>query len=205
LIAPDEFESRIKDLVAKIEAEETIKNVLKGAWYPVCVPGGLGITPKNYGEKLDTKIVPAVKAEYERAFSGKTFYNNLAGQLSGEVNIWTGSRHERLIEAASKGPVVGIYFPTALQGYSINAAREQMASLPEMFWLVGALDALIAQAMCSQELLRNSKTPYYDMAANTWLGRALCGFAFEAGVRFSRKGTLDSAHADFAGGLFLAA
>jgi hypothetical protein len=205
LPTPDEFESRIKDLVAKIEAEETIKNVLKGAWYPVCIPGGLGITLENYGEKLDTNIVPAVKAEYERAFSGKTFYNNMAGQLAGEVNIWNGSRHERLVEAASKGPVVGIYFPTALQGYSINAEREQMASLPKMFWLAGALDALVAQVMYPQELLRDNRTPYYDMAATEWRGWALCGYARVDNAYFGCRGLLDSAYGDFAGGVFVCA
>jgi len=166
LIATDDFERRIAELVGKINADATIKNVLNGSWYPICIPGGLGITPENYGEKLDNVIVPAAKSAYERAFSERTFRNNLSGQLAGEVRIFKGSRHEKLLEAASKEPVVGIYFPTALQGYSINADREQMASLPEMFWLTGGLDALVAQIMYPNELLRDSKTLYYEMPAS---------------------------------------
>jgi hypothetical protein len=205
LPTPDEFVQRITALVEKIEADDTSRNVLYGAWYPVCIPGGLGITLENYGEKVDTKIVPAVGAAYKRAFPKRTFFNNMVGQRACEVKIWNGSRHERLIEAASKGPVVGICFPTALQGYSVNADREQMASLPEMFWLAGALDTLVAQIMYAQELLRDGKAPYYDMAANTWRGWPLCDWARDDYADFSCGNSLVHARSDCAGGLFLAA
>jgi len=204
-IPPDEFYERIVALVAKIKEDVTISRVLKGAWYPVCIPGGLGITAENYGEKIDTVLVPAVKTMYERAYPGRTFNNNLHGQLAGEVGIWRGSRHEQLIEEASKGPVVGIYFPTALQGYSINADREQMASLPEMFLLAGALDSLAAQMMYAKELLRDFNVPWYDMAAMTWRGFSLGGNARDFRANFLFLDDLAYAREHFAGGAFVPA
>ena len=200
-VSAEEFERRICALGQKIEADETIKNVLKGAWYPFVIPRWLGVTEKNYGDKLDKVLVPTVARAYKKAFPERPFNNNLKGQLSGEVTIWTGSRHERVLEVASKEPVVGIYFPTALQGYSINADREQMETLPEMFLLAGALDAMAAMSMYAKELLRDKKTPCYDMAALVWRGWSLFCDALADCACFYGHQFLAGAFGDVAGGL----
>ncbi|MFH0814804.1 MAG: hypothetical protein V1902_01800 [Candidatus Falkowbacteria bacterium] len=200
-VSAEEFALRINALVQKIEADETVKNVLKGAWYPFCIPAGLGVTAANYGAKLDKVLVPTVARAYTKAFPNRPFHNNITGQLAGEVTIWAGSRHERVLEAASKEPVVGIYFPTALQGYSINADREQMETLPEMFMLAGGLDTLAAMSMYAAELLRDNKTPCYDMAALAWRGWSLFCFADGDDAYFYGSQSLDGARGSFAGGL----
>ncbi len=200
-VSVEQFVERINALVMKIEADATVLTVLKGAWYPFVIPGGLGVTAANYGDKLDKVLVSAVARAYEKAFPNRPFHNNLKGQLSGEVTIWQGSRHERVLAAASKEPVVGIYFPTALQGYSINADREQMATLPEMFMLAGGLDTMCAMSMYAAELLRDNKTPCYDMAALDWRGWSLCCRAYDDGAFFCGRRLLDDAGGGIAGGL----
>ncbi|MFH0814806.1 MAG: hypothetical protein V1902_01810 [Candidatus Falkowbacteria bacterium] len=200
-VSVEQFFERINALVMKIEADETIKNVLKGAWYPFVIPGGLGVTAANYGDKMDKVLLSAVARAYTKAFPNRPFHNNLNGQLSGEVTIWQGSRHERVLEAASKEPVVGIYFPTALQGYSINADREQMATLPEMFMLAGGLDTMCAMSMYAAELLRDNKTPCYDMAALAWRGWSLDCYAYDVSAFFRDGRRLAGAYDYIAGGL----
>jgi hypothetical protein len=65
-------------------------------------------------------------------------------------------------------PVVGILFPVALQGYSILAAREQMASLPEGFVLSGVLDACVAMVEYPDVLARDDYAPTLVCAGTTW-------------------------------------
>ena len=200
-VSVEQFVERTNELVMRIAADETMKNVLNGVWYPFCIPAGLGVTEENYGAKLDKVLLPAVARAYKKTFCERPFNNNLKGQLSGEVEIWKGSRHERVLEAASKEPVVGIYFPTALQGYSINADREQMESLNEMFLLAGGLDTMAAMSMYAEELLRDNKTPCYDMAALAWRGWSLFCDALADCACFYGNQFLAGAFGDVAGGL----
>ena len=74
-----------------------------------------------------------------------------------------------------------------------------------MFWLAGALDALVAQVMYPQELLRDSKTPQYDMAASTWDGLPLCDCAKDNDAYFLPGCCTGGANSRFSGGLFVMA
>jgi peptide subunit release factor RF-3 len=89
------------------------------------------ITAKTYGKILDEKILPAVEAAYVEQFPKRKFTNYRKGDLAGKVTIIKGSRHENFLDAINSGPVVLVFFATALQGFSIEADLEQMADLPE--------------------------------------------------------------------------
>ena len=52
--------------------------------------------------------------------------------MSGNITLSSDSRYEKLISALDAGPVVGWYFPQALQEFDIQSQRAQMASLPKL-------------------------------------------------------------------------
>ena len=88
--------------------------------------------------------------------------------LAGKVSIVPGSRHEKLIEKMMQDYVVAIYFPNPLQGFSINASREQMATLPESLILAGGFDTASAMSMYPDIIARDWHTPGYDLSALNW-------------------------------------
>lgn len=100
----------------------------------------------------------AVNHSYKQEFPDRKFNNLRQGTLAGQVNMVDVSRHKQLIERAKKKPVVGLYFPNPLQGFSVDASREQMNDLPEGFYLSG-LDTVIAMIMYPDILARDVKIP----------------------------------------------
>ena len=59
---------------------------------------------------------------------------------------------------------MGIHFPNPLQGFSVNASREQMATLPQGFILSG-MDTSVAMVMYPDILARDWNTFGLDLAA----------------------------------------
>jgi hypothetical protein len=183
-LEPNEFETKSTDLFSKLQADPRLKNLLKGPFLPICIPQ-IRVNEYGYCHALKEVFLPAVERAYKSMFKGP-FYNNLPSEVT-EVKIMEESRQEKLIAAMADGPVVGIYFPAALQGFSILAAREQMSSLPEGFVLSGALDIATAIVMYIDILCRDKMTPGLDCAANAWQDRneRMRSFTFYAGGMWS--------------------
>jgi len=78
--------------------------------------------------------------------------------LAGKLTVQPGSRHERLIEAMGNDEVVGLYFP-CLTEYSLPAALERVASLPEHLLLAGGFDTAAAFVGVPDLLLRTDGYP----------------------------------------------
>ena len=153
----------------------------------------------DYGKMLDEAFLPAVGRAYEAEFPGRKFYNDRQGTLAGEVTVVRGSRHETLLAALAAGPVVVLYFPTALQGFSLKADLAQMAALSDEILLAGALEPAVAMTMYPDVLARDGHTPGLDCAALRWQGRSLY---FEAGGDcLGFYGGDLHAHGSYSGGL----
>ena len=196
-----EFEGRGKELIAEIENNKNLCNLLKGIYLPIILPqlGNLN----DYGENLERVFLPAVEFSYEKQFPGQKFHNYRENDLTGKVSIVPGTRHEKLIEKMKQGYVVAIYFPNSLQGFSFNASREQMATLPESLILVGGFDAASAMAMYPDILARNWHTPGYDLSALIWQSPDCSLFfkALDAWLSFDDRGRLGIAYDYFSSGL----
>ncbi len=160
----DEFVEISMLLVKNISCMPRAENILKGPYLPIVVPQ---MRIDDYGYAMDGAILPAVARAYAQTSVGRRFINCCEGELAGHVTIAPESRHQALLDRIAKRPVVGIYFPTALQGFSVSAQREQMASLPEGFLLPGGVDGAIAQIMYI-DILGGSNTPLYDLSALQW-------------------------------------
>jgi hypothetical protein len=183
-ISAEEFERRTAETVEKVKSDKLLTNLFRGVYLPIVLPQ---IAIGDYGKVLEETFLPAVGRAYEAEFAGRKFYNNRQGTLAGEVTVAKGSRHEVLVAAIAAGPVVALYFPTALQGYSIPADLEQMATLPDFVLLAGALEPAAAMVMYPDVLALNGQTPRLDCAALEWRGFSLCFGADGGRLGFYRR------------------
>lgn len=108
-----------------------------------------------------------VNLSYRRTFKDRGFSNRKRGELTDHVGIVHGCKQDGIIERMRKEPFVVLYFPNALQGYSIEAGREQIRLCPEGFALAG-LETIIAMMMYPDILARDLMTPGLDLGAFYW-------------------------------------
>lgn len=160
-----DFQVRAMALVVALRADEQAKNLLRGVHLPVTFPQ---ITVNDYGTSLEEVFLAAVGRSYKARFSDRKFINHRKGTLAGLVTCVPESRQDRLLAKLAEGPVTGIYFPAALQGFSIPAAREMVAMLPEGFVLTGGLETAVALTGYPGTLARHYRAPGLDCAANVW-------------------------------------
>lgn len=199
-----EFEGRGKDLLKQLYENKLTANLLSGVHLPIIVPHI--VTPPeqvgDYGEMLEEFVLAAEKS-YRRQYSDRSFTNYRKGELAKQTAIVPGSRHEQLIARMASGTVVGIYFPNALLGFSVDAQREQMATLPEGFLLAGGIDTAMGWVMYPDILARDNNTPYYDCSALQWRSSdySLCFRGDGDGANFSEGGYLKDAFDRYSGGL----
>ncbi|MBI5022778.1 MAG: hypothetical protein HZC05_01260 [Candidatus Magasanikbacteria bacterium] len=200
-----EFEARATAILTQVKADKKLANLLKSVHLPIVLPQ---MMVNDYGKVLDDVFLAAVERAYTAAFPGRPFNNyrkgDLAGNdLAGKVTIVPDTRHEQLIAKMAAGTVVGIYFPTALQGFSVPATREQMASLPDNVILSGGLDIATAMTMYPEVLARDWHTPGLDMAALQWSSADYSLFfrATDSDLNFSHR-DLD-VDGTYSGGLLL--
>ena len=159
-----DLELRSKMLLGKLAADERLAPILNGAYFPICLPKcEIG----DYGHLVDEVFLPAVKRAYMATFGKRHFQDSMTGKLHGQLAIASESRQEILIAKMAIGPVVGILFPVALQGYSVRAAREQIVTLPEQFVLSGVLDTCVAM-ICYPDFLATDHAPTLVCSGTTW-------------------------------------
>jgi len=194
-----QFRDRTEELKTLIREKYPLAaNILNGVCLPIILPK---LEHDDLGEALELYVEVAGQA-YRRAFLDRSFTNYRKGTLANQVSIAEGSRHEQLIESMRQGPVIGLHFPNALQGFSICADREQMDTLPQGFILSG-MDTPIAMAMYPKTLARDYNTPGLDLAALQWQSAAysLDFGADAAGLSFGSTALLADAYGSFSGGL----
>lgn len=176
------------EIVEDIRGHRSTANLLKGPSLPICLPA---FKVEDYGEALEKTFLPAVKHSYEQVFPERVFVNRRAGTLEGQVKVETRSRHQRLISLMGECPVVGLYFPTAFQGFSIHSDREAIGHLPEDYLLSGGIDAAVAFATYPQLMARDFRTVSTDCAAVEWQdpGYSLCFNPSYKTLEFGRRDT----------------
>ncbi len=151
-------------LINEVNNDKQYKDLLNGPYLPIIIPKSK-LTDLG---AMTEELVGAAEKAYKKQFPNRPFTNYRKNDLKGKVSIIPGSRYEQLLNKIKDESVVGIYFPTALQGYSVDAQREQMSTMPERFILSGPLDTAMAFTMYSDVLGRDGSTPVYDCSAVQW-------------------------------------
>jgi hypothetical protein len=203
----EDFSDRSGKLLNRLQCSEELKSLLNGPYFPIIIPkfdfSNLGGIMKEF--------VEAIRKSYEKNIllklrERRPFKNHCEGELQGMLTVAYGSRYERLLKWIKKESVVGIYFPNVFQGYSVNAQREQMITLPKGLVLSGPLDVGMAFAMYPDVLGRDWDTPRHTCAAVEWHGGifdsgylSFCGGGSDACL--SKSGTSSCSDSRNSGGL----
>lgn len=192
-----QFRNESERLLDVIQSDPKILNIVNGVHLPVVIPR---MSVNNLGTTLE-RYLDSAGESYKETFKNREFRNYRKGTLTNAVSLVPESRHDRLIEIIESKTVVGIYFPNPLQGFSVRADREQMATLPESFILSG-LDVVIGMIMHPDVLARDWHTPGLDLAAFSWQSVSLDFGAREDGMLcFDRTASLGCADDYYSGGL----
>ncbi|HEX8979001.1 MAG TPA: hypothetical protein VF811_04770 [Parasulfuritortus sp.] len=150
-----EFEWRASAILRELRDDPATAPLLNGVGVPFLLPRE---AHTDVGEALQDVYLQAVSASFSEAFPHYAFTNHHQAGLAGKLSVVSGSRHDRLVEAMAHGPVVGYFFP-CLTEYSVPAAIEQMASLPDKFLLAGGYDTSAALVGSPDLLLRTDGYP----------------------------------------------
>jgi len=158
----EEFKFKTEEILSKIPNNSV--NIKNGICLPLVLPRFEG---DDIGFFLENLLAWFEKS-YNKAFDGnRSFHNFQKGRLNGMVKTVNSSRQDQLIEKMKQGPVVVIFFPDSLQGFSISASHEQMETLPEGFILSG-IETIIAMIMYPEILARDPKTLGLILAGLSW-------------------------------------
>lgn len=150
---------RILDTLRRNEETAPIANGVR-------VPFLLGPDRRqDLGQALEDLYLPAIGRSWKARFPKADFKNELKGGLAGKVAVAAGSRYERLLQALAEGPVVGYYFPLALSGFSVTAALESIADLPDTFLLSGGYEASAALTGSPDLIVQDGYPPQLDLSA----------------------------------------
>lgn len=170
-VATKFFQQETRRLLELILQDPQTAKMLKGVYLPVICPK---LTTEDIGAELEYYLTGVDKSygdffETGMVFKSRpNFYNRCKDELADQVQIVDGSRADQLIDKMKESPVIGIYFPTALAGFSTYADREQMSTLPPGFILSG-LDIMIAMIMYPDVLAYDHNAPTLELAAFSWL------------------------------------
>jgi hypothetical protein len=195
----EEFVARINALITKITSDKLIKNLLRGAWYPVLTPK---IPKGDYGTVLERNLLPAVKRGYENEFPECTFVSHVE-DLEKQVTIVDG-RHEQVITDMQSKQLVGIVC-YCMQDFPIPAQHQMAELMPDYFSLLGGIDGSVAEALYPNELSWGNSNPTRDCSAVQWRnsGYSLCFHVFKHELCLYRRDPGADKDGHYIGGFFL--
>ena len=159
-ISAHQFESACLDLMKATQEDASLRNIFKGTHVPFMCPKIADDV--DLGEELEQRWLAAVESSFSETFPQYHFKSILQGEtpsLSGTLTLAEGARYEHFLRARQQGPIVGWYFPTALQENDVSSQRSQMRTLPlpETLVLSGGFEAAAA-LVGSPDLLMNTET-----------------------------------------------
>ena len=155
VISQEQYESRVRAILADIADDELIKPILNGVMVPFILPKAIY---DDIGKAMESTFLPAVQSAFNSVFPEYDFRNHSPKSLDGQLSVASGSRHQQVLDQMANEVVVGVYFPCLLE-YSVPAAIERMAELPEPFSLSGGFDTSAAFVSMPDLLLRKEGYP----------------------------------------------
>ncbi len=183
------FRRRVQGIKDKLCSDNDAAGILEGPAIPFFIPKQ---ERDDIGGLLDAVFLPAVSASYKGAFPDYSFDNHNSEPLTGRLSPVSGSRHSVFLKRLSSEGVVGILFP-CLTEFSVPAAVEVTAALPEYFLLAGALDTCAALVACPELLFKKEGYPPLLWMSGIEEERDSVGYHFEAygyNLTFNRRAHL---------------
>jgi len=181
-----DFAGRADAIRARLLADPQLAGLARGVGIPFLLPAA---QIEDYGAALENRYIPAVGKAFKATLPDYEFKSHNPVHLAGQLRIAPESRHARLVEALGQGDVVGWLFPCLLE-YSIPAAREAIAALPDDCLLAGGIDTCAALAGSPDLFLRRDGYPPLLWLAALDGEKAGIGYHFEAygyNLTFNRR------------------
>jgi hypothetical protein len=199
----EQFWQQANDQQIKLSEHPALRDLLQGPCLPLVIPAGI---IQDFGTYLAEMILPAVEASCKTEHPDQKYINHMR-YLAGQVDVVWGSNHGFLALAMEEGPATALYFPDALRGWSINACREQMETLPRDVTIV-LPDAMIhgLGIIGYPDVLAHSQlNPRLVCAANTWQApRSSMSFEVQGDeLIFGGTGSLSRAYGNATAGLLV--
>jgi len=194
------FQQRAEAIIADLKSDSKYSNINRGVAVPFILPRA---QYDDIGEALEKEYLGAVQKSFNDKFPDYSFTNHCTESLKGKFSVVEGSRHKKLLEAMQNDVVVGVYFPSLLE-YSVPAAIEQEANLPEHFLLAGGFDTAAAFIGSPDLLLRTDGYPPLLWLSGLAAEKEDIGYHFEAygyGLTFNRRAHLGHVAEYWASGL----
>lgn len=169
-LTAQEFKFRAETLLAKLQCSSAFGNLANGVHVPFIFKRR---EPRaDLGAELVNYLLPSLQKSFNERYPDAHFKAVLQSNsaLPGNISLAPESRYEGFIEETERRPVVGLYFPQALQEFDVDSQRSQMASLPILpdagICLAGGMD-ICAAMVGSPDLLVSDKfyTPIPIMSA----------------------------------------
>jgi hypothetical protein len=169
-ISSEVFKLAAQSLLETIKTNQPYQNLLKGVHVPFVYFGAKD--DADLGEAIEQKLLPGVQKSFNGMYPDSHFKAVLQSnsELPGNIRLADASQYEKFIEATQNGPIVGWYFPQALQEFDTDSQRQQMKTLPSLdgaeICLSGAID-ICAAVVGSPNLLISEDfyTPILCMSA----------------------------------------
>lgn len=194
-ISVADFQARAEAAFARVKANPATADMTNAVHVPFFLPKIADATSADIGARLDEVFMPAVEKSFVEMFTTHVFNNHHKGGLADHLSVLPGSRHQVLLDKVTTETVVGVLF-IALEEYSIPAAVEQMATLPDGFVLNGGYDTFAAFIGSPQLLYKKDTYPPLVWLAALAGEKPGVGYHFEAygyNLTFNRRVHFDEA------------
>lgn len=166
IMSAAQFEDQAALLKEYIQTLPGCANIFNGIHLPITAHR---LRIEDIGQTLERSLLPAVKRSYISQFPNRWFKNHRQGEIKGKIKVVDESRYDIFLSKLKTSPLIWWYFPSALQGFGIEADREQMRTLPSDFILTGPVSMSFAFIMYPDVLARDNMVPLSDCAAVQWL------------------------------------
>lgn len=166
----DFITKQASDILEDLKNDESYANLLNGVHIPFITDAYRD--GEDLGVNLEEKLLVAAKNSFNEKFPESHFKAILQSnsKLQDNISLDNNSNYYTLLNKIKSGPVVGWYFPQALQEFDVKSQRAQMLELEKCIGsnvcLSGGLD-IIASLVAFPELLISSEkySPILNLSA----------------------------------------
>ena len=127
-----EFKRQTEQLVDIVAADANFANLLGGVHIPFVV--SVDKQGFDLGGHLEHSLLPKLEQAFLGEYPEYRFKAVLQGNqtLDRQLLLHPDAHYEDFIGSAMRSPVVGLFFPQALQEFDVASQRKQMVELPAL-------------------------------------------------------------------------
>ena len=159
-LSENEFKQKFENLVSQLKTDSNLSNLLQGVYVPFILP-----KKNSLGKNPITSLVQAAGKSFNGKFPEFDFRLISDVKLDSDLEIRQNSSWELLDNAWSQGPVVGIYFPTAMSGFAFPDYTSVVSRLNGNTLVLSGIPEVASAITGSPDLLMKRDGKYPNLLA----------------------------------------